>query len=206
MLSKEKLLRTLPLHDGDLAIRACERGDLDAFAEWPPYPFPHESFGFSFAGMSAQERDTVFEARNGDPRRVSLAIDHDTQPCVASLVLFNIDWPRRTAGNMGYRVAPDRCDRGMGTRILHTTAAWLFGQGMDRLRLDVAASNARAVRCYEKAGFERTAEFWIDEPALQGVDLAQERYAFLRDHVRLEGAHTQIRFWWMELSATRFRS
>jgi RimJ/RimL family protein N-acetyltransferase len=70
---------------------------------------------------------------------------------------------------------------------------------MTRWRLDVAASNARAVRCYEKVGFVRTGELWRDASHLVAADLGAARYDFLRPHLRGKGSQLELRFWVMEL-------
>jgi ribosomal protein S18 acetylase RimI-like enzyme len=97
-------------------------------------------------------------------------------------------------------VHPDRSDRGLGTALLAAVTGWLFAGGMASVGVDVAASNGRAVRCYEKAGFERTGTLWRPAPDLARVDLA-ERYAFLREHLREGEAGPELRFWLMELRA-----
>jgi ribosomal protein S18 acetylase RimI-like enzyme len=53
--------------------------------------------------------------------------------------------------------------------------------------LDVAASNARAIRCYEKVGFVRTGEIWRDAGNLNDVDISEPRYDFIRSHIRRGG-------------------
>jgi RimJ/RimL family protein N-acetyltransferase len=117
---------------------------------------------------------------------------------MALLALIDIDWQLRTVGNMGFRVEPSWCDRGIGTLLLHTVADWCFAQGIHSLRLDVAASNARAIHCYEKVGFAITGEFWRDAEDLRDVDTSQPAYAFVRPHLRRTGTTPQIRFWWMQ--------
>jgi ribosomal protein S18 acetylase RimI-like enzyme len=60
--------------------------------------------------------------------------------------------------------------------------------------LDVAASNARAIRCYEKVGFETVGEIWRSAPDFAGVDLTSEQFAFVAPHVRYVGDAPQLRF------------
>ena len=197
--SKQSLLAALPRIDGDLCLRRLVREDLDTLAGWPGYPPGYEGFNLRFAGMAGLDRDQLFDARRSDPARITLVADHSAQPCIAYLGLIQIDWHRRLVGNMGYRVHPDWCDRGLGTRVMRMAVAWCLEGGLDILRLDVASGNARAIRCYEKAGFVRTGEFWQEEPKLKDVDLAQPQYASLRPHVRQDGAMPYVRFYWMQL-------
>ena len=56
--------------------------------------------------------------------------------------------------------------RGLGTDAVRTMARYLIvDRGHRRLTIDPAAHNDRAIRCYEKAGFERVGvlrEYWRD--------------------------------------------
>jgi aminoglycoside 6'-N-acetyltransferase len=56
--------------------------------------------------------------------------------------------------------------RGLGTDAVRTMARHLVrDRGHHRLTIDPAAANARAIRCYEKAGFKRVGvmrEYWLD--------------------------------------------
>ena len=57
-------------------------------------------------------------------------------------------------------------DRGLGTEAVRTLARHLIEtRGHHRLTIDPAASNERAIRCYEKVGFRRVGvmrEYWLD--------------------------------------------
>lgn len=199
--SKEGLAGSLPLVAGDLTIRLWTRGDVDRFAEWPKYEFPYDAFDLSFRTMDSVERDRAYREREARPDSMVLAVDSDTQASLAYIALHRIDWANRRVGNFGFRVHPHHCGRGMGTAILQAVVAWLFRGGMSSVSVDVAASNARAVRCYEKAGFVRRGTVWRDAADLADVDLSTPRYAFLRPHVRNVEGLPQLRFWLMEASA-----
>lgn len=196
--SKESLLAALPRIAGDLCLRALTREDLDVLADWPGYPPGYEGFDLRFAGMTGPQRDELFLARRADPARITLVADIAGQVCIAYLGLVQIDWSRRIIGNMGYRIHPDWCDRGLGTRVMRMATGWGVEGGIEILRLDVSAANLRAVRCYEKAGFVRTGEFWQADPKLKGADLRQPRYDSLRPHVRQDGGMPYVRFYWMQ--------
>lgn len=197
----------MPVTCGDLSIRGWRREDIDRFAEWPLYPPACESFNevlqLRFAAMSADERDAFFDEREHREDRITLVADHRSQPAIAYLALVEIDWQAGAVGNMAYRVEPSWCGMGVGTSILSAVAGHFFRHGFSCLRLDVAASNAPAMCCYEKAGFTRTGEFWRDDPRLAEVDLDSPKWDFLRPHLRRDGPVPQIRFWWMEAGVER---
>jgi RimJ/RimL family protein N-acetyltransferase len=198
--SKKQLVASLPLHTNDLVIRQWRRGDLDRFAKWPAYSFPYQAFNFSFRDMHAGELDNFFTVREADLNRITLSIDLGADPAIAYLALSTIEWQARRVDNFGFRLHPDQCDRGLGTQILCMVADWLFRGGIDCIAADVAASNGRAVRCYEKAGFLQVGTLWREAPDLQEVDLSTSRSDFLRPHVRFENGMPELRFWLMDRS------
>ena len=196
-----RLLGTLPISRGSLLVRACERSDMDLLAAWPPYPPPHDMFVFSFAHLPAGEMDALYDDRRQQDDRITLVADSGPAGCIGYVALLEIDWERRTSHNLGIRVHPDWCGKGVGTAMLVAVKDWWFAGGMEGLRLDVASSNVRAVTCYEKVGFVKRGEFWKKDPGLVGVDASDPRWRFLNEHVRA-GAHApESRFLVMELTA-----
>ena len=180
-----------------MTIRLCTRADLDLLVSWPRYPWPYQAFAFSFRSFGLSERDAFFADRVQREDRITLVCDRGSDAAIGYIALLRIDWHGRKAGNMSLRVRPDWCSRGIGTQMLQLVSEWWFGCGMQALRLDVAATNQRAVRCYRKAGFAQAGEFWREAPDLQSVNLDDARYDFLRDHVHRSGAVPEIRFYWM---------
>jgi RimJ/RimL family protein N-acetyltransferase len=197
---KERLLRSLPVRKRGFAIRLWKRHDLDTLASWPDYPAPFDGFGFSFASMDPDAKDILFRKREYQEDRITLVMDHERKAAIGYVALLEIDWNKRTIGNMGVRLHPSWCDKGVGTLMTATVADWCLGNGIKKLRLDVAAPNSRAVRCYEKAGFIITGEFWRKDRRLRDVNISESQYDFLREHVLTGSGVPEIRFWWMELT------
>ena len=200
---RDKLLASLPVSGDNLKIRLCERGDYDALAGWPPYLWPYDGFTLRFASMSRMELDQLHEDRLGEEDRVTLVADSGPDLVVGYVALVQIDWERGVAENMAIRLHPDHCDRGIGTRMLEQVRDWWFRCGMKGLRLDVAATNHRAVRSYLNAGFIVAGEFWREAPDLENVDMGDSRYDFLRGHTRFGGKVPETRFYWMEIMQRR---
>jgi RimJ/RimL family protein N-acetyltransferase len=117
--------------------------------------------------------------------------------CVGYLCLLEIDWQKAVVGNMSFRVLPNKCGAGIGSAALEAVTECCLDWGFERLRLDVAASNARAPRCYEKCGFRISGEFFRDAH-LDGVDVSEAKYDFLRPHLSLGDGRYNLRFYWME--------
>ncbi len=159
MISKDKLLSSLPLCESSLTLRPSCREDIDRCADWPPYPPPYSYFNSDLAFLSESARNASFAERNQDPTRVSITVDHDTQPVIGFVVLHDIDWSMGAIGNMGLRIHPLWCDKGIGTAVMNIIAINLTRIGAVRFRFDVQEENSRAIRCYEKVGFTRMERF-----------------------------------------------
>jgi RimJ/RimL family protein N-acetyltransferase len=194
---------TLPIKEQELTIRQWERDDIERIREWSPYPFPYEVFNSPLRNMEKRERDDYFRKRENDEGRITLVVDHVKERTIGYLSLVQIDWDEKKIKNMGFRIAHEWCDQGFGTRVICALSEWCLKCGFLSICFDVAASNTRAVRCYEKAGYVKIGEFWRDDPFLNTIDISDERYAFVRSHVRYGRGIPKLRFIWMarELSS-----
>ena len=202
-LSKGRMLAALPVCEEPLTLRRWTMADTYARAAWPSYPPEYTDFNFALAGASQEELDRHFLARDRDPGRVPLAVDHADQPVISYFALHETGWAERTVGNVGFRLHPDWCNRGYGPRILRLAAGWCGDCGVRSIRLDVAAPNIRAVRCYEKAGMVKVSEFWQPAPGLASIDIADRKHDALRPHFRIQDGVPHVRFWWMELTTAQ---
>jgi len=195
----DSLEASLPIQAEGLRIRQLSRPDMDCLSTWPKYPWPYDVFRFSFCGLSAAEMDRAFKERTQTKTRFTLVVDADEVPAIGYVTLVQIDWARRRTENMSLRIHPEFCGQGLGTRVMMMVRDWWLGHGMKAMRFDVAATNHRAVRCYLKAGFVRTGEFWRDAPDLIGKDLSEEKYRFLGNDVDRESGTPRLRFYWMQI-------
>lgn len=196
--TRDMLEGSLPIYGGDLTIRTLVRSDMDLLSKWPEYPWPYDVFCFSFSGQDVEELDRVYKLRICDKDRITLIVDAGKELAIGCLSLLQIDWIERISGNMSLRIHPEFCEMGIGTRILISVRDWWFGHDMNALRLDVAATNHRAERCYIKAGFQKTGTFWKDAPDLMNKDLNEAKYHFLENYVDRRSIPPRILFYWME--------
>jgi ribosomal protein S18 acetylase RimI-like enzyme len=66
-------------------------------------------------------------------------------------------------------VAPQARGQGVGDALIETIVAWARNQGFDRLVLDVASDNARAIALYARMGFEPSGETSALPPPRQHI-------------------------------------
>lgn len=205
MHQKLNLAKTLPRNRSDLTLRVWIRSDVDILARWPSYPFPFQPFNLSCTGRPSAALDSYFAVRDSDSRRLTVVLDSPSQMVIAYLALLEIDYATGVVGNLAVRLHPAYCDHGVGTAMLTLLCGWAEEAELTSLRLDVAAANQRAVRCYGKAGFALLSEFWRDEGNLTLRDLARPEYAFARPHVRECNSALQSRFYQMEFTTSHHR-
>lgn len=96
---------------------------------------------------------TRLAAREADPNgNMSFVIDVDGQ-AVGTVGVFSIDEVARH-GEVGIALLPAARGKGIGTEALAQMIEFAFVRGnLRRIHLEVIASNAAAIRSYEKAGF-----------------------------------------------------
>ena len=88
-----------------------------------------------------------------DGEAVLYAVEHVGE-VVGFIQSYEEDDPEYRHAGIDVTLAPTATDRGLGTDAVRTLARHLFDHdGHHRLVIDPAASNARAIRCYEKVGF-----------------------------------------------------
>lgn len=176
-------------------LRPAEREDLATFVEWfndlrvtrhllPRAPISRAQEEGWFEGMvESQGKDRWFFVicRLGDRR------------AIGTCGLFGVDFRNGGAG-IGITIG-DPADRsqGLGTDALEALLDFGFGTlRLERLWLDVYASNHRARRSYEKAGFTREGTF-RHAYHRDGQFIDSDRMAILRSEWAERRSHEPLR-------------
>ena len=139
-------------------LRPVERGDLPRFVEWFGDPEVRRHLALYLPFSLAQE-ERWFESlldrleRQGD---VLLAIETADGVHIGNIGLHAINWKDRNA-ELGITIGEKTYwDRGYGTDAVRTLLGLAFREmNLHRVLLRVDTDNARGIRCYEKAGFQR---------------------------------------------------
>ena len=139
-------------------LRPIERDDLPRFVEWfgDPDVRRHLAIYLPFS-LAAEER--WFENLQGRLERqedVVLAIETADGVPIGNLGLHAINWKDRSA-ELGIAIGEKAYwNQGYGTDAIRTLLGLAFRElNLHRVLLRVDADNARAIRCYEKAGFQQ---------------------------------------------------
>lgn len=161
-----------------LVVRSMERDDLDKIESWRPFTDPLYSL-WNIPRSTSLSRDIWFVMHGSDPTRMWFAIDRvaDGQ-LIGTISLREIVEP--ISARLGISLGADYVDQGYGSEALSTFLPHYFRTlGFQRLLLDVAAANKRAIHIYEKLGFRQTGSHYRTIP--EGTDLSFLHQAAYRE-------------------------
>lgn len=144
-----------------IRLRPVEKDDLPRYVKWLADPDVRGCIAKHLPVSQTQE-EKWFERNLAAGDTQSWAID--AQPAdmavgpwvhIGGAGLHAIDW-RHRAAELGIMIgARDYWNRGYGTDTVQTLAAWgFYTLNLNRIFLRVFADNSRAIRCYEKVGFQ----------------------------------------------------
>ncbi len=85
-------------------------------------------------------------------------------------------------------VTPELQNRGVGYGLCHATLRCLSGQGIKKVHLEVSTENLRAIRLYQKVGFERVGV----RPKYYGARQGGQREDALRMSLDIQTAKFQF--------------
>ena len=148
------------LYGDRIRLRCIEREDIPTFLRW--FNDPEVRHGLAmFAPMGKAEEERWFAAQLEHKDGYLFAIEAfagtpESWIHIGTLGLDDIDWKNRSAA-FGIALGEKAFwGQGFGTDATRTILRFAFGElNLHRVQLEVFAYNARAIRCYEKAGFRR---------------------------------------------------
>lgn len=195
-MAKEELSNQV-IYAERVHLRPWQRRDTLAQELWPRYTEP-------FSSLWNIPRTTFYEPetrQSWSAQRYAWAIEDGYQRMIGRISLREIDM-RQSSARLGISLSQHYVGQGLGTEALAAFLDAFFGSlGYSRMYLDVAAFNIRAVRCYERLGFEYLESEWRSagrDPSLRLLDDARynDHLAFFR-RGRYE---TLVEFYEMTLS------
>ena len=146
-----------------IEFRPLDEADLPALAEWRARPHVAEWFGAP--DSVADLRGEFIGAHETPPHVRGFLFLTDGRPAgfIQSYVAYEAGdnwWPdERDPGARGidqFLADEDALGRGLGTAMVRAFLERLFRDlAVTKVQTDPDPANARAIRCYEKAGFER---------------------------------------------------
>lgn len=165
---------------------------------WPPFRDPLHLI-WDMPHCSRRENDGWFAQMNDGRHRLAYAVDDRAGRLIGMVSLREIAWGR--SARLGISFSLEHVGRGHGTAAMRLFLPYFFFTlAFYHMPLDVAAANLRAVRCYEKLGFQHVGTHW---QALDGtLDphlLERPEYAALRHLFRWSWGQAEALYYDMEL-------
>jgi len=146
-----------------IVLRAVEREDLPNYVKWLNDPVVLEYFVL-YSPLPLAREEQWYEEMLRDKSVCNFAIEFEGRH-IGGAGLTHIDHRNANAEVGLFIGVPELWDRGLGRDALRTLVNYGFTQlNLHRIYLRVFAENKRAVRAYEKIGFQhegrwREAEF-----------------------------------------------
>ncbi len=140
-----------------IRLRAAEKEDLPRFVAWLNDPEVREGLSLFLPFSLREEQDWFDEMVKSPPAQHVLVIevrDGEVWVPVGTCGFHEIDWRNRFA-ELGIALGEKKYwNQGYGTEVVRLLLRHGFHTlNLHRIYLRVFASNARAIRSYEKAGF-----------------------------------------------------
>jgi RimJ/RimL family protein N-acetyltransferase len=166
---------------------------------WPRFADPLYQL-FDWPKRSEVSDDLWFRQLMRDSSRVYYAVDNQVRELIGRISLREIRG--RKSARLGIGFGPDYVDQGYGTEALSLFLDHFFNDlGFERMVLDVAAVNQRALRCYKRCGFRSVASHYQYAGGASEVQFLQhEDYRDLRRYFRRERHRTTMLAYDMELA------
>jgi RimJ/RimL family protein N-acetyltransferase len=170
--------RSGSVHGEHIVLRQMTRADVDQMALWPLYSEPDLQWA-NLRLDSCRERDDYYEHGRSGATRERFSIFLPDGAVIGTISLRNVDRSNRR-GTLGIILRADEVGRGYGGEAVRCLLHYAFEvMGLDEVILDVAESNERARRCYERVGFHRTGQHFGADSTIY-VDMAIHRRTFNR--------------------------
>lgn len=143
-----------------IRLRPIEKEDLPRYVKWLSDP-ELRSYTDTYLPLGQTQEERWFDRNAGAGSEQTWAID--AQPLdgvgpyvhIGSCGYHDIDW-RNRVGEAGIIIgARDYWGKGYGTDAMQTLVAWgFYTLNLNRVQLRVYADNERAIRSYQKVGFQ----------------------------------------------------
>jgi diamine N-acetyltransferase len=193
----QKDAQTRVIHGQRVTLRPWQRGDTLSQELWPRYNEPFSSL-WNIPRVSLYDE---LAGRGWSAQRYAWAVDNRQHRLIGRISLREVE-PDETSARLGISLSQAYVSQGLGTEALQHFLDHYFGLlGFTHLHLDVAAFNLRAVRCYERLGFQHLDSEWRSagrDPAIRLLD--EQRYADLRPYFRRNRFETFVEFYEMLLT------
>ena len=149
----------LKLNSKKIILRSLKRDDIDKRLRWKKYRDPLYAH-YNLDEMTRAQKRQWYVKRITNPKMIYFAIDNLKGDLLGFLNLYAIKRDKKRA-KLGIYLRPEYVNRHYGSEAIATLLPYYFEiMRFKELRLDVASHNLRAIKCYQKCGFEFVRTFY----------------------------------------------
>ncbi|MDQ6931361.1 MAG: GNAT family N-acetyltransferase [Candidatus Eremiobacteraeota bacterium] len=173
-------------------IRPLARSDVRQMQAWQRHTDPLLT-PYNVPVLADAQQAVFWDFWTGKAATVSLAGELEGR-FIAHILLRDYDADFGSA-DLGISMDPAFVGQGLGTQFLRLTRRYAATElGIQKITLEVAGWNLRALRAYEKAGFVETGRVWMpwDTPVDFQALLADPARAWLKPFVRIDTGYTIV--------------
>jgi RimJ/RimL family protein N-acetyltransferase len=181
----------LPLNGSHIHVRHYKRADEDTRQHWVKFSDPLLQ-KYNFTPQGTIENDITYQKLKD---RIRLAVD-DLKGQLIGYVSFKLSKRDPDAVELGICFSADQVSRGYGKETLKLVLPWICRTlYVERILLEVDAVNTRAIKLYQKLGFEKYGQSWYSDfnPLLHAFAKQLNR----TDVIRCRGQKVQLLSWIM---------
>jgi diamine N-acetyltransferase len=199
------LFDNILLKGGKVLIRPLKREDIYKRLKWRPYPDPLYSH-YNMENLTEYEKEVWYLKRKSDLSSIWFSVDNLEGQLIGFISLYKIDPLKRTAW-FGIYLGYEFINQGLGTDATLTLLKYFFEETkFEKLFLDVASHNERAIRCYEKCGFEFIRKKYnIHNPKMNIDIFGDERFKDVRKYFLRREDEILVEFEEMGISKERWK-
>ncbi len=196
MLLKEKLASLV--ETSRTTIRLTTIQDFEQLREWENYPDQYQCFNLVEGQERMSDGKLWWERIDKDDRVFYSIFSKNSNKIIGIYAFTRINWNDRFIANMVIRIRPNTCDQGYGHEVLTKLFELMFDLGFTKICLDVAATNLRAIRCYEKSGMRITREFWQFHRG-DPIDFNDSYWSSVKSYFKQTDQGLMVKFYYMEI-------
>lgn len=169
-----------------VVLRHMARADVDQMATWPRFREPDLSWANLDLDYPA-DRDAYFDRGQTNATRRRYVILDETRRIIGTIGLRSLDFDAGE-GTLGIIIRADVVGNGYGTDAVRALVRYAFEVlSLRRVFLDVADSNRRARRVYDKLGFVEVGQH-VGPHQVVYVDMVLDRDAFRAQRAKSSGS------------------
>jgi RimJ/RimL family protein N-acetyltransferase len=185
-----------------IRLRPWRHADTIVQDSWPPFSDPTQVFWHIPRRITFAEMNWNYDY---DPSRYIWAVELHNGELIGRVSLRDVD-KRKSEARLGISFGSPYVSQGLGSETMRVFLTYCFKRlGFQRIVLDVAATNRRAVATYERLGFRQIGNDWRSPNPRDDLSFLDDpHYKDLLPYIRRSRQGVWVEFFEMELTSSEW--